>query len=195
MVTTDEKLYTVEEYFERERYSDEKWEYNNGIITKMAGATLFHNLIASNLITMLNNALEQKEKAYLVLNSDMKINIPKENKYVYPDAVVICEKPELYNNRLDIIVNPLVVVEVLSFGTEEYDRNGKFSSYKTIPSFQEYLMVKQYAPAVTASYKIADRTWQDTEAEGVAQTIYLRSLDIALDLKRIYKGVTFRELV
>ena len=195
MVTTDEKLYTIAEYFEREKHSDEKWEYNDGIITKMAGATFIHNLIASNLITILNNALENKEKQYMVLNSDMKISIPKENKYVYPDAVVICEKPELYNNRQDIIVNPLLIVEVLSFGTEEYDRNGKFGAYKTIPSFQEYVMVKQYAPAVTASYKIADRTWQDTDAEGVDQTIYLRSLDVTLDLKRIYKGVTFREQV
>lgn len=193
MVTTDEKLYTVEEYFEREKDSDEKWEYNNGIITKMAGATHIHNQIAANVLAALVWALDDKN--YIVYNSDMKISIPKENRYVYPDAVVICEKPELYENRQDIIVNPLVIVEVLSFGTAEYDRNGKFSAYKTIPSFQEYLMVTQYAPAVTASYKIADRTWQDTDAEGVDQSIYLRSLDVTLDLKRIYKGVTFRESV
>ena len=82
-------------------------------------------------------------------------------------------------------------MEVLSPGTAGYDKGRKFDYYKTLPSFQEYVLIYQRFPRVTASCKIAERTWQDTEADSLEQTIYLRSLDVTIDLKRLYKGVTF----
>ena len=121
----------------------------------------------------------------------MKIQIPALRSFLYPDAVVICEAPDFYEGREDIITNPLLVVEVISRSTQRYDQRGKFEHYKTLPSFQEYVLIHQRFPRVTASCKIAERTWQDTEADSLEQTIYLRSLDITIDVKRLYKGVTF----
>ncbi len=191
MTLVAEKLYSVEEYFEMEERSKEKLEYYDGEITPMPGAKLNHNLIATNTTTALSIALEEKEQNLLVLNSDTKIHIPGLRSFVYPDAVVVCEVPEFYEGREDTIMNPLLVVEVLSPGTEKYDRHTKFGHYKTLPSFQEYVLIRQNMPFVTASYKIAERTWQDTDAEGIEDTIYLRSLDVTLSLKRLYKGIVF----
>ncbi|MCY7357421.1 MAG: Uma2 family endonuclease, partial [Rudanella sp.] len=191
MTLVAEKLYSVEEYLEMEERSTEKSDYFDGEIIPMAGAKFVHNLIATNTTTALSIALEEKEQNFLVINSDTKIHIPRLRSFVYPDAVVVCEAPEFYEGREDIILNPLLVVEVLSPGTERYDRRSKFGHYKTLPSFQEYVLVDQHLPFVTASYKIAERTWQDTDAEGIEATIYLRSLDVTLSLKRLYKGIVF----
>ncbi len=192
MVATTQRLYSVEDYLTMEARNLEKSEYYDGEIVPMAGAKAVHNLIAANAITALNIALEENVQEYLVLNSDTKIQIPALRSFVYPDAVVVCEALEFYENREDIITNPLLIVEVLSPGTEQYDRRGKFDYYKTLTSFREYVLIQQRFPVVTASCKIAERTWQDNEASGLEQTIYLRSLDVTLPLKRLYRGVTFR---
>ncbi len=192
MTATAERLYSIEEYLAMEDQNLEKSEYHNGEIIPMAGAKAIHNLIAANAVTALNIALDAKIDTYLVLNSDTKIQVPALRSFLYPDAVVVCEAFAFYNNREDIITNPLLIVEVLSPGTAQYDRGKKFDYYKTLPSFQEYVLIQQQLPMVTASYKIAERTWQDTGADSLDQTVYLRSLDITLDLKRLYKGVTFR---
>lgn len=185
------KTYSIAEYLAMEENSVEKHEYYNGKIIKMSGAKYTHNLIAANIITALNNILEEKQQEYAVLGSDMKVYIPRVLSFVYPDAVVVCEKPLFYEDRKDILLNPLLVVEVLSPSTEEYDRKGKFFDYKQIPSFKEYLLVEQNIAFVTASYKIADRTWQDTEADGVAASIHLKSIDCTISLSKIYKGIKF----
>lgn len=185
------KTYTIAEYLAMEERATEKSEYYNGEIIAMPGGKYNHNLIASNILTALNIALDAKGSSLDVLNSDMKIFIPHLSVIVYPDAVVVCEGPEFSEGRTDIILNPLLVVEVLSRSTQNFDRTTKFFWYKQIPSFQEYVLVEQKMPYLTASYKIAERTWQDTEAEGLNSTIYLKSVDCTLDLKKIYKGVSF----
>lgn len=191
LVENIEKNYTIKEYLSLEDASSEKHEFYNGKIIKMSGAKPNHILIAANIITALNNSLEKKEKEYFVLTSDSKIYNPRLNSFLYPDAVVICETIELYPGSATVITNPLLIVEVLSRSTEEHDRTGKFYDYKLIPSFKEYVLVWQTIPSVTASYKIADRTWQDTEAEGLDSSIYLQSIDCSIDLKKIYRGIKF----
>ncbi len=193
MTLVAEKLYSIEEYFEMEERSGEKLEYYNGEINPMPGAKAAHNLIAGNTITALNIALEEKEQNFLVSTGDTKIHIPRLRSFVYPDAVVVCETFQFYEGREDTIINPLLIVEVSSPSTAAYDKQGKFEHYKTLPSFQEYVLIEQNMPFVTASYKIAERTWQDANAEGIEDTIYLRSLDITLSLKRLYKGIVFKE--
>lgn len=185
------KVYTIAEYLALEEQALEKSEYYNGEIIIMPGGKYNHNLIASNFITALNIALDEKGSNLSVLNSDMKIFIPHLSTIVYPDAVVVCERPEFSEGRTDIILNPLLVVEVLSRSTQSFDRTTKFFYYKQIPSFQEYVLVEQKTPYLTASYKIAERTWQDTEANGRGSSIYLKSIDCTLDLMKIYKGVNF----
>jgi Uma2 family endonuclease len=186
-----ERFVTIEDYLAMEDESSEKHEYYNGKIVKMPGATPIHNIIAVNIMTQLNIGLEAKDKNYFVLNSDSKIYIPKLNHFVYPDAVVVCEQIELYPGSSTVITNPLLIVEVLSESTEEYDRGEKFHNYKRITSFKEYVLVVQKMPLVTDSFRINSNTWEDTEAEGLETSIYLRSLDISLDLRKIYKSVPF----
>jgi Uma2 family endonuclease len=189
-----DRIYSTEEYLLLEDQSPEKHDFRNGKVYKMPGAKPSHNLIAANLITQLNNALENAPKEYLVLTSDSKIHIPRFNSFVYPDAVVVCEQIELYPGSTTVITNPLLIVEVLSPSTEDYDRQSKFYDYKHIPSFKEYVLVEQTMPYVVASFKAAEHTWQDTEADGLEAAIYLKSIDCTLALNKIYKSVKFKNI-
>ena len=185
------KTYTIAEYLAMEERASEKHEFYNGNVVTMPGDKFSHNLIATNITTSLNIQLSEKEPQYFVLNSDMKIFIPHTAAFVYPDAVVVCEKPVFYEKRNDVILNPILIVEVLSFSTEAFDRKEKFSFYKQIPSFKEYVLVEQKLPFITASFKIAERTWKDTIAEGTDASIHLQSIDCTITLSKIYKGVQF----
>ena len=185
------KTYTMEEYLSMEEKSLVKHHFINGEIIAMPGGTYNHNLIATNLTTALNNAIAEKEFDFHVLNSDMKVFISRTTSFVYPDAIVICSEPEFYSERKDIITNPLLIVEVLSPSTSETDRGTKFYDYKRIPGFKEYVLVEQANPFITSSFKTAERTWTDTEAEGLETAIYLQSIDCTIDLKKIYKGMKF----
>ena len=191
----DLKTYSIGEYLTMEDSSIEKHEFFNGRIVKMPGASPIHNLIAVNMTTQLSNELEKIESNFLVLNSDTRIHIPRFNYFLYPDAVVVCEEIELYPGSSTVITNPLLIVEVLSPSTEERDRTYKFSDYKRIPSFKEYVLVTQTIPWVTASFKIGDKTWQDTDAEGLEASIYLKSIDCTIDLKKIYRGIKFADTI
>ncbi len=189
------KIYSELEYFELALESREKLEFYNGNVITMPGASYFHNLIAANIITALNNAIEQAGKSYFVCTSDMKIRVPRLKSFVYPDAVVICEAPEFYDSRTDIIVNPLLVAEVLSASTADYDRFGKFHEYKTIQTFKEYVLIEQSQPWVITSFKTAEHTWTDTEAEGLDASIFLQSIKCSITLRSIYKGLQFPETI
>jgi Uma2 family endonuclease len=195
LMAEDLKIYTIDEYLSMEDNSIEKHEFFNGKIIKLPGAKPNHNIIAANIIAELIFGTQNKPKEYFVLTSDSKIYNPRLNSFLYPDAVMICEQIELYPGSSTVITNPLLIVEVLSPSTEAHDRNGKFYEYKQIPSFKEYVMVSQSLPWVMASYKIGDRTWEDTEAEGLDTSIYLRSIDCTIDLKKIYRGIKFEEKI
>ena len=119
----------------------------------------------------------------------MKILIPNENAIVYADVLVVCEKIEYYADRKDVILNPLLIVEVLSPSTEKFDRNGKFKLYKHIPSLKEYVLVKQERPHINTFFKEKPGAWIDTVEEDLNNTIYLASIDCTLSLKQIYKGI------
>lgn len=186
-----DKNYSVEEYLLLEDQSVEKHEFYNGDVIKMPGAKPAHNLIAANIIRLLGNALEDAPKEYFVLTGDSKIHIPRYNNILYPDAVVVCEEIKLYPGSSTVIINPLLIVEVLSTSTEKYDRVGKFNYYKQIPSFKEYVLVSQTMSYVVSSFRSAERIWEDTEAEGLNSTIYLKSIASTLELKKVYKGVRF----
>ncbi len=186
-----DKIYSIEEYLEFEEAAFEKHEFYNGKIIKMPGAKPAHNIIAVNIATQLVIATENKELEYFVLNSDSKIRIERLNSFVYPDAVVVCEAIEMYPGSSTVIMNPLLIVEVLSPSTEKHDRTTKFFEYKKIPSFKEYLRIDQKRPSVISSFKTDEHTWQDSEAEGVESSIYLKSIDCTIDLKKIYRGIKF----
>lgn len=184
-------IYSIEEYFELETFSEHKLEYRNGKIIKMPGAKPRHNLIAGWIITYLNILLMDKVKKYYVLTSDTKIHIPKLNSFVYPDAVVIFEEIQLLEGRNDVVINPLLIVEVLSKSTATNDRTGKFFDYRSIPTFQEYILVEQDFPEVTSFYRKDKKLWEEAVATGLNEKLYVKSLDITIDLSQIYRQVEF----
>lgn len=189
--TAPEKLYTLEEYFDFEKKAQSKHEFHNGKIIAMPGGTAIHNQIASRLISSLINAIDEIKKEYIVYNSDMKIQIPIFNHFVYPDAVVVCEQPEFYEGRQDIITNPILIAEILSPSTEDYDKHMKFEKYRKISSFKEYLLVRQDVPYVSAYFQEEENLWRTTDVQDLQSFIHLKSIESQLPLSKIYKGIKF----
>jgi Uma2 family endonuclease len=189
MTITASKTFTIEEYLELEERSLTKHEYHNGKILEMAGGTTVHNQLGGKIITQLNIAVDSAEKTFLVYTSDMKIWIDNFKRFVYPDAVTIAIKPEYYDNRRDIITNPLLIVEVSSAGTETYDRNGKFDLYRTLPSFQEYLIVSQEMPHVSRYFREAPDLWRTSDYFNLDEMVPLQSMGVEIPMLGIYRGV------
>jgi Uma2 family endonuclease len=184
-----DKLYTLEEYLVLEERAEYKNEFHNGQIIPMPGGTYHHNLISSNIIRSLGNVVITLSQKYRVLNGDMKIRVEEYNQVLYGDALVICEKPEFYNGRKDVIINPLVIVEVLSTSTEAYDRGEKFDKYATLDSFKEYLLVRQDKLEIISYFREEYDLWRRTVVRGLDASLLLKSIQANLDLKDVYDGV------
>lgn len=188
-VSAASKLFTIEEYLEMEERSLTKHEYDKCKIIEKAGGTIVHNQLSGKIITQLNIAADSSEETFLVYTSDMKIWIESRDRFVYPDAVAVAQKPELYNNRRDIITNPLLIVEVTSISTETFDFHGKFHLYRTIPSFMEYLLVSQEMHHVIRQYREGPDLWRTTDYFGLDEMIPLQSMGIEISMQGIYRGV------
>jgi Uma2 family endonuclease len=181
---------TLDAYFRAEEKSIHKHEYHNGFIIPMPGAKLPHNLLATSIGALIVNFVIDQDLPYMVSNSATKIRIEEFDRVVYPDAVVICEKPEFYQGRQDTITNPLIVVEVLSESTEKFDRGGKFEYYRSLPSFQEYVLVSQERKNVSVYTRQPDNTWllRDYTGEEAVGLLYALH-NCPLPLKRLYRGI------
>lgn len=141
MQRTQQRYYTPEEYLELEEAAEYKSEYIDGQIIPMAGGTANHNRISLNLSAALNFAFRQQD--YEVFMGDVRLWIPQKLTYTYPDMMILAGEPEFFNNRKDVILNPQIIVEVLSKSTKGYDREDKFQAYRTLSTFQEYLLIDQ----------------------------------------------------
>lgn len=182
--------HTLEEYFELERTSEEKYEYFNGEVFCMSGTTRNHSLIAGNILATLKSAL--REQGCEVHGPDLRVKTPGLPPYRYPDVSVVCEKAEFEQiGGLDVLTNPVLIIEVLSPSTEAFDRGDKFTYYKSIPSFLEYLLVAQHRPHVTHYFKRDDGKWGYEEFNDLGDTVDLSSVDCALALGEIYRAVAF----
>ncbi|MDZ7961808.1 MAG: Uma2 family endonuclease [Aulosira sp. DedQUE10] len=190
MQVTQQRYYTPEEYLELEEAAEYKSEYIDGHIIPMAGGKINHNRISGNFYAVLNFAFKQQE--YEVFNSDMRLWIPQKRIYTYPDVMVITGEPEFFNNRLDIIVNPQVIVEVLSQSTKAYDREGKFQAYRTIPSFQEYLLIDQTRIHVEQFSKTGKKQWVLREYDEEDEAIALVTVPFTISLSDLYNKVNFQ---
>ncbi|MFN6563352.1 MAG: Uma2 family endonuclease [Nostoc sp. ChiSLP01] len=192
MQITQQRYYTPEEYLELEEAADYKSEYIDGQIIPMAGGTINHNQIALNLSTELNFAF--KKQNYRVFMSDVRLWIPQKHTYTYPDVMILAGEPEYCNNRTDIIVNPQVIVEVLSKSTKGYDRQDKFEAYRTISTFQEYLLIDQTRIRVEQFSKIGKKQWTLREYDEEDEAIALTTVPFEISLQDLYNKVNF-ELV
>ncbi len=182
--------YTLEEYFELERNSEEKYGYFDGEVFCMSGVSPEHSLLEGNLVTLLNNAL--KERGCRVYTSNLRVKTVALPPYRYPDLSVVCEPPRFEEiGGLRALTNPLLIIEILSPSTEAFDRGDKFTYYKSIPSFCEYVLVAQHRPHITHYVKQDDGKWSYEELNGVSNSIFLATLNCALSLSDIYHEVEF----
>lgn len=182
-----QKQYSIQEYLDMEAKSDAKHEYHDGWIVAMAGGVPEHDQIATNTSTALNIILRDKD--CIVYGSNLKVAIDAKNKMVYPDGMVICGEAEMYKNQKDAIINPMLVIEVLSPSTERYDRSGKFRLYKSLPSFKEYMLIAVDTPLVETFYREEENYWHIASAVGLDKSIYLKSIDFNIQLADIYLKV------
>jgi Uma2 family endonuclease len=175
-----------EEYLTLERRAEFKSEYFDGVVYAMAGGSERHNLITGNLITELNVRL--RKAPYRVYPSDMKVRVPNSKRFFYPDVSVVCGETRFADEARDVILNPVLVVEVLSESTEAFDRGKKFSSYQQMESLREYLLVAQ-DESVVEHYLRQEDGWLYTKASGPEDDLVLPALDCRIALSDIYNKV------
>lgn len=180
--------YTVEDYIAIERESLEKMEYFHGEIFAMAGGSLNHSLLSSNMNIALGNAIKNRGNGCRTYNSDAKIAISR-TRFVYPDTFVVCGKTETFDIMPDAASNPLIIVEVQSPSTGLYDREGKFQAYRQIKSFREYVLISQDKILVEVFYKPDDKDfWQYRSYDSLDETVQLNSIDSGISITEIYAG-------
>jgi Uma2 family endonuclease len=182
---------TPAEYLAIERKAEFKSEYYAGEMFAMAGARFPHNAIKDNLIVELGSQL--RGGPCRTLSSDQRVKVPKTGLYTYPDIVIICEPPQFEDDERDTLLNPRVIIEVLSESTETYDRGEKAKHYKRIPSLQEYILVSQREALVERMVRQDDGSWKVTEFAGLDATLEFTSVQAKVALAEIYRGVEFPE--
>lgn len=182
------RRFTTDEYLRLEREADYKSEFYRGEIFAMAGGTARHSLITANIIGTLRSVL--KGRRCTAYTSDLRIAIPGEQLYTYPDASVFCGQLEFLPNCDDTALNPTVIVEVLSPGTETYVRGKKFEHYARIATLREYILVAQHAPFIERHTR-QDNGWVQTVADGINSILPIEALDLHLPLAEVYDKVDF----
>jgi Uma2 family endonuclease len=187
---TQVRLFTVDEYFALERASDVKHEYIDGEIRLVPGATEQHNLILWNLAKWLMPDEDDAEFDCIGAGPDMRVQID-EARYVYPDLVMTCgERHYLAGANPPTLLNPTLIIEILSQSTAEYDPHEKLELYKAIPSVQQIVIVEQFHPRLVIHTR-DEATWHIAERAGLASSVVLDSIGVSIPLKRIYRKVRF----
>lgn len=181
-------LLTEQEYLALERQAETKSEFRDGVMVAMSGASFPHNVLVCNLAAELRNSL--KGRSCTACPSDMRVHVPATRLYTYPDVSVVCGEPELQDGHLDTLLNPLLLIEVLSPSTAAYDRGTKLEQYRTIPTLAEVLLVAQDRPWIEQHVRTGDG-WTTTVVAGLDARLLLPSLGVELLLSEIYDKVPF----
>ncbi|HEY9705719.1 MAG TPA: Uma2 family endonuclease [Allocoleopsis sp.] len=184
--------FSPEEYLELETKAINRSEYINGEIFTMAGGSANHNKITGNFYASLNFAMRGKD--YEVYMADVRLWIAKRNIYTYPDVMIISGEPEFALGRKDTITNPLIIAEILSNSTVNYDRGEKFKMYRNIPSFKEYILIAQTEMYIEQFYQNEKNQWVFSEYEGENAILRLKNVDFEISLKEIYDKIKFVNL-
>lgn len=185
--------YSLEEYAELEKFSEERLEFFEGNVWSMAGASDVHEDIVINTATELKNKLRGRNcKVY---GSNLRVKVPIYPPYRYPDVTVVCGE-RIFEDffGLRVLVNPLLIVEVLSPSTQSFDQTLKFTYYKSIESFTEYLLIDQDKPHVVLYTKQSADAWLQREFNSLEDKIYLSSLDCEISVGEIYLDVEFPKI-
>ena len=180
-----------EHYLEMERASDTKHEYYKGEVFARSGASLPHNDIFHNIYGALTFFL--KGKGCKPYGSDLRIHIPKDSLYTYPDISIICGKPQTTDIFRDNIINPSVIIEILSKSTKDYDRGSKFTLYRSINTLKEYILIDSTSISVEIFTRQEDNSWRLTEFKQQSDNFTITTINLTLYLKDIYEDVSFDE--
>jgi Uma2 family endonuclease len=179
---------TPEEYLELEAQADYKSEYHDGEIIPMTGGTTNHNKVAGNFYAYLLFGL--RGRGCDIYFSDVRLWIPRYRLYTYPDVMVIQGEPVYNSTSKTTVTNPILIAEVLSKSTQNYDQGNKFTYYRSIPSFQEYLLVDQSQFRIM-HYTKTEQGWLLTEYEGETAGVKLKTIELEISLRDLYEGVNF----
>jgi Uma2 family endonuclease len=189
IASTAPQHYSPEEYLAIEQEAAERHEYRDGEIILMAGGLPNHNRITVNISGFLNFA--SRGKPYQVFAADQRLWIPEKRLYTYPDVMVIQGDLVLQEGRKDTLVNPLMIVEVLSKSTEGYDRGDKFAAYRSIPGFQEYLLVSQSSQWIEHYVKRTEKKWDFQSYDEADTAVQLVTIGVEMAIADIYDKVEF----
>ncbi|MEA1969699.1 MAG: Uma2 family endonuclease [Thermodesulfobacteriota bacterium] len=184
---------TPEEYLAFERSSEIKHEYFDGELFAMVGAKKSHNLINANLTTNLVTQFRADGSTCRVFSNDMRVRVLKNGKYTYPDIVIACGDMEFEDHELDTLLNPIVIIEILSASTEAYYRGVKFQHYRLIPSLQEYILVSQHACLVEKFVRNNDGTWSYFSYEEMEERLNIDAVTCEVPLSDIYYWIAFEK--
>jgi Uma2 family endonuclease len=188
MVATAQRRYSLDEYRAIAEIANEKCEYHDGEIITMTGGTLNQSLIMGNIFFFLKLLL--RDTQFVTVNGEMRIWIPDYRCGVYTDTMVFNGKPQLNGDRKDEALNPYLIVEVLSPSTEEYDRTDKFQMYRSIPSFCEYLLIRQNKVFVE-HYSQKSQDWIYKDFDSLDRSVLLESMNIEVSIAEIYRDIDF----
>jgi Uma2 family endonuclease len=189
MVRLKKNKFTADEYLAMEVVADYKSEFYHGEIFALAGGTVDHNAVVLNCSAELRARLDPGRCQ--VLNSDNRLHIRRSGLYTYPDVMVVCGKVQFLERRKDTVTNPLLIVEVLSASTRDYDRGAKFDFYKQIPSLQEYVLIESERPRVECYRRSADGQWTIQAFEGLDAVARFESIACELPFRCIYLQVSW----
>jgi Uma2 family endonuclease len=189
MSALPELNWTAQRYLEYERTSDERHEYLNGQIYALAGASANHNLIVGNVYASLHAQL--RKRPCVTYPSDMRLKIKQTGLYTYPDISVVCGAPEFEDDKHDTLLNPILLIEVLSPSTENYDRGKKFQHYRTLESLHEFLLIAQDSYRVEHYVRQENDQWLLTDINQSDAVLELGSIDCKLVIAELYEKVAF----
>ena len=181
------KRLTVEKYLEHERRAETRSEYLDGEVFAMTGASFRHNLLVANVLVALASRL--RGGSCQAVANDQRVHIPTTGLFTYPDVVVVCGEPEFLDAEVDTLLNPTLIVEVLSKSTADYDRGGKFAHYRALPSLREYLVLAQERAHAEHSVRQGDGRWLLAETDDPAAALRLEAIGCELPLGAVYEGV------
>ncbi|MBD2457735.1 Uma2 family endonuclease [Nostoc sp. FACHB-87] len=183
--------YTPEEYLELEEKAEFRNEYRDGEIIPMTGGTTNHNKIALNLAVFLKMILKAQD--YEIYISDVRLWVPRYRQYTYPNVMVIAGEPVYTGTNTTTVMNPCLITEVLSKSPKNYDQGDKFTYYRSIPEFKEYILIDQYNYHVMQYVKTAECQWLFTETETQSATLSIQTLNVEIALSDIYERVNFTD--
>jgi Uma2 family endonuclease len=186
MALPKQEKYSPEEYLVLEDNAEYRSEYENGEIVAMAGGSIDHAQITSNINRFIGNKITEKCRS---LTNDVKVRVESYRKFYYPDVLVICGQPEFYQQRNDTITNPVLIVEVLSDSTEAKDRGEKFAAYQSLESLQEYILVSQNSAKIEQFTRQNDGSWKYQATIGLKSKVKFPSIEVELMLEEVYQRV------